>query len=66
MSFLGSLPVPIFASVFFFNMLKDQSGILIDQFVHNVKEQSQIFRETLDYLPNGVLLINVNSKIISF
>jgi hypothetical protein len=53
-------------SVLFFNILTDKAGGIVSSYIRNIARKKQIFRDTLDYLPNGVLLIDVKQKKLSF
>jgi hypothetical protein len=63
---LGALPYTIFGSATFFNILTDKAGTIVDTYIQNVRQKQQIFKNTLDYLPNGVLLIDIKMRSISF
>jgi hypothetical protein len=46
--------------------LTDKAGQVVDCYVQSMAQKKEIFRKTLDYIPNGVLLIDAKLNTISF
>jgi hypothetical protein len=52
----------MFGSTIFFNLFTDQAGSIVDSYIRSTIQKKEVFKDTLDYVPNGVVLIDVQEK----
>lgn len=62
---LEYIPLTVVSSIVFFNILADKAGALANNYIYTAYKK-EVFQDTLNYIPNGVLLIDVNKKTVSF
>jgi hypothetical protein len=52
-------------SVVFFHILTDKAGTLVNSYIL-MGYKKEVFKDTLNYIPNGVMLLDVKRKSVSF
>jgi hypothetical protein len=53
-------------SLIFYNYITDRSGSIVDSYIKTSLQKNEIFEDTLNSIPSGVVLIEVQEKVITF